>query len=76
MKGYTARYEQASDGGWSAYSPDVPGAFAHGDPREEAEKRLVDAVGLQLIELRRRRLPLPRPRDLIPLTLTRADGGD
>lgn len=54
-------YEQADDGGWGAHSPDVEGVFALGASREEAERRMAEALAAHLEHLRDRGQPLPEP---------------
>lgn len=38
MTRYVVLYEQADDGGWGAYLPDLPGVVAGGETREEVER--------------------------------------
>ncbi len=45
MSEYVVIYEQAEDGAWGAYLPDLPGVFGLGRTREEAEARVQEAVG-------------------------------
>lgn len=61
MKEYLVIYEQADDGGWGAHSPDVEGVFALGASREEAERRMAEALAAHLEHLRDRGQPLPEP---------------
>jgi predicted RNase H-like HicB family nuclease len=63
MTEYTVIYEQASDGGWGAYSPDLPGVITLGNTRGEAEDNMREAVRLYLDELQRRGEPAPQPRN-------------
>jgi predicted RNase H-like HicB family nuclease len=58
---YTALFEQASDGGWSAHVPDLPTILIGADTREEAETLLREAVELHLEELKEQGIPRPRP---------------
>jgi hypothetical protein len=37
---YIVIFEQAEDGGWGAYLPDLPGVVALGDSRPEVEARI------------------------------------
>ena len=62
MKNYLVIYEQAEDGGWGAHSPDVPGVFALGQTREEAEARMTEALSAHLEHLRERGESPPEPR--------------
>ncbi|MQA73273.1 MAG: type II toxin-antitoxin system HicB family antitoxin [Solirubrobacterales bacterium] len=61
MTEYVVIYEQASDGGWGAYSPDLPGAVSAGDTREEVERNMREAIRLHLSDLRDRGRPMPKP---------------
>ena len=63
MTEYVVIYERASDGGWGAYSPDLPGVISLGDTRDEAERMMREAMVLHLDELRRRGEPIPEPRN-------------
>lgn len=50
MSEYVVIYEQAEDGGWGAYLPDLPGVVALGDSREQVEERIAEAVAFYLEE--------------------------
>jgi predicted RNase H-like HicB family nuclease len=50
MSEYLVVYEQADDGGWGAYLPDLPGVIAAGESREETERLIRKAVALYLDE--------------------------
>lgn len=63
MTDYVVIYEQADDGGWGAYSPDLEGCIALGDSREEVEKHMREGIALYLDELRRRGHPIQQPRN-------------
>lgn len=54
-------YEQAEDGGWGAYLPDVPGVVALGGTREEVAAGLAEALGAYVEDLSERGLSLPAP---------------
>jgi predicted RNase H-like HicB family nuclease len=60
MKYYVV-YERAHDGGWGAYAPDVPGVGVVGDSQDEARGLIRTAIEMQLEELRRQGLPVPKP---------------
>ena len=62
MSAYTVVFEQADDGGWSAYSPDVAGVVAAADSREDVEVRMREALGLYRGELAHRGQQMPEPR--------------
>lgn len=63
MTTYVVIYEQANDGGWGAYSPDLPGVVSAGDTREEVEELMREALLLHLDELRRHGQFVPTPRN-------------
>ena len=48
-------YEQAEDGGWVAYLPDVPGVVALGTTREEVTSGIQEALGayVECLDIRR-----------------------
>lgn len=61
MTRYAVIIERAPDGGFGAYSPDVPGCVALGDTPDEALSEYVDALRFHLEGLREDGLPLPEP---------------
>jgi predicted RNase H-like HicB family nuclease len=63
MTEYAVIYERADDGGWDAYSPDLPGCVALGATRGEAEHNMREAITLHFAELRRRGEPIPEARN-------------
>jgi predicted RNase H-like HicB family nuclease len=44
MSEYVVIYEQADDGGWGAYMPDLPGVVALGATRSEVAERMREAL--------------------------------
>jgi predicted RNase H-like HicB family nuclease len=44
MSEYIVIYEQAEDGGWGAYIPDLPGVVALGTTRAEVAERIQEAI--------------------------------
>ena len=50
MSEYVVIYEQAEDGGWGAYLPDLPGVVAVGASRAEVEELIAEAVAAYLEE--------------------------
>ena len=62
MSEYVVIYEQAEDGGWGAYLPDLPGVVALGASRDEVADRIQEAVTTYAQDLRERARPLPLPR--------------
>jgi predicted RNase H-like HicB family nuclease len=58
---YVVIYEQAEDGGWGAYLPDLPGVVALGASREEVAAGIEEALGAYVEDLGERGLSLPPP---------------
>ena len=54
MSEYVVIYEQADDGGWGAYLPDLPGVVALGATRAEVAQRIEEAVAAYAEDLRER----------------------
>jgi predicted RNase H-like HicB family nuclease len=61
MTEYVVIYEQAQDGGWGAYSPDLPGVVALGTTRAEATERIKHALKAYSDDLRERGREMPPP---------------
>jgi len=61
MSEYVVIYEQAQDGGWGAYLPDLPGVVALGATRSEVVERIQEALAAYADDLARRGRPLPVP---------------
>ncbi|HVJ83271.1 MAG TPA: type II toxin-antitoxin system HicB family antitoxin [Planctomycetia bacterium] len=59
---YAYVIEQADDGSYWAYLPDLPGCTTAGDSPEEVEKLLPEAVALYLGYYRERGEAAPEPR--------------
>ena len=57
---YTILLEQAADGGWGDWSPELPGCVALGDTTRQAVAEMRDAIAFHLEGTRRRRRPDPR----------------
>ena len=64
MSDYVVIYEQAEDGGWGAYLPDLPGVVALGDTQEMVAERIREALTAYVTEMRTRGEPLPGPLSL------------
>jgi predicted RNase H-like HicB family nuclease len=60
MSDYVVIYEQAEDGAWGAYLPDLPGVVALGATRSEVEER-IEALAAYAYDLRERGRSLPVP---------------
>jgi predicted RNase H-like HicB family nuclease len=58
---YIVIYEQAEDGGWGAYLPDLPGVVALGDSRDELAERIQEALQAYADEMRSLGRELPPP---------------
>jgi len=61
MSEYVVIYEQADDGAWGAYIPDLPGVVALGSTREEVGARISEALAAYSEDLRGRGQSLPAP---------------
>ncbi len=61
MKDYLVIYEQADDGAWGAYSPDINGVIALGRTRDEAASRMREALVAHIAALRDGGLAVPEP---------------
>lgn len=61
MSEYVVIYEQAEDGGWGAYLPDLPGVVALGATRSEVTERIKEALSAYVGDLQERGEPLPSP---------------
>lgn len=61
MSEYVVIYEQADDGGWGAYLPDLPGVVALGVSRADVAERIQEAVAAYAEDLRERGRTLPLP---------------
>ncbi len=46
---------------YSAYSPDLPGCVATGKTRDQATRRMHEAIRMHFSGLREDKLPVPRP---------------
>ncbi len=57
-------YEQAEDGEWGAYLPDVPGVVALGATREEVAAGIEEALAAYAEDLSERGLGLPAPHHI------------
>jgi predicted RNase H-like HicB family nuclease len=64
MSEYVVIYEQADDGAWGAYMPDVPGVVALGVSQSEAAERIQEALAAYADDLRQRGDSLPAPHHL------------
>jgi predicted RNase H-like HicB family nuclease len=58
---YLVVIEQAADGSFSAYLPDVPGCVSCGDTIDEVKAMIKEALDFHLEGVRRAGLPVPIP---------------
>jgi predicted RNase H-like HicB family nuclease len=58
---YVVVIEQATDGSYSAYVPDLPGCVSSGDTLEEVHTMIQEAVALHLESLREHGETIPKP---------------
>jgi predicted RNase H-like HicB family nuclease len=65
MTEYLVIYETAEDGGWGAYSPDLPGCVATGQSQAEVEQLMREAIPMHLELMREAGEPIPEPHHLI-----------
>lgn len=72
MSTFAVIIERAEDGGYGAWSPDLPGCVALGDTEEEALHEMAEAVRGHLEVLRELGEPLPQPATVSATTLTAA----
>ena len=57
---YTVIYEKGPTS-WGAYVPDLPGVITVGDPREEVERLIYEAIEFHLDGMRDEGLAIPPP---------------
>jgi predicted RNase H-like HicB family nuclease len=58
---YIVIFEEAEDGGWGAYLPDLPGVVALGDSLTGTEERIQEALQAYADEMRSLGRDLPEP---------------
>jgi predicted RNase H-like HicB family nuclease len=58
---YVYVVEQAADGSYSAYVPDLPGCVTCGDSPDEVRHLIREAVALHIESLRQHNEPIPQP---------------
>lgn len=72
MIGYAVIVEQADDGGYGAWSPDLPGCVGLGDTIEQCLADMKEAIGLYVDVLRERGDDVPQPRTIQAVTVPAA----
>ncbi len=65
MSEYVVIYEQADDGAWGAYMPDLPGVVALGITRVEVAERIREALAAYTDDLRLQGRSLPPPHHTV-----------
>lgn len=61
MSEYLVIYEQAEDGDWGAYIPDLPGVVALGESRDSVADGIKEALAAYAEDISERGLTLPTP---------------
>jgi predicted RNase H-like HicB family nuclease len=61
MKRFLIVIEQ-TNGGYSTYSPDLPGCVSTGKTRTEVEKNMREAIEFHIDGLRKEGFPVPEPQ--------------
>jgi predicted RNase H-like HicB family nuclease len=69
---YAVIIERADDGGYGAWSPDLPGCVALGDTPEETLAEMREAMQGHLEVMRERGEALPHPTTVIATTVDAA----
>ena len=72
MTGYAVIIERAEDGGFGAWSPDLPGCVSTGRSYEECVDNMREAVSSHLDGLREDGLAVPEPSAVGALTIDAA----
>lgn len=72
MNTYAAIIEHADDGGFGAWSPDLPGVVALADSDEAVLAEMRQAVEFHLDGLREDGLPVPHPSTVAATVITAA----
>jgi predicted RNase H-like HicB family nuclease len=58
---YAIIIEKATDGGYGAYVPDLPGCIGMGATREEVLENIAEAIQLHIEGMKEEGLPIPLP---------------
>lgn len=72
MNGYVAIVERDEQGGFSAWSPDLPGCVAAAREYEECVSLMRDAISLHLAGMREDGQAIPEPTAVAALTIAAA----
>jgi len=72
MREYLVIYEEAADGGWGAYVPDLPGLGVVGDTVAEAEQLIREGIAIHIAGLLEDGLVVPVPHSRASLVAVAA----
>ena len=61
MANYTAIFEQADDGTWGGYFPDLAVILVNGGTLEEAQANAQSGLAMWIEEMKQQGLPIPEP---------------
>jgi predicted RNase H-like HicB family nuclease len=61
MANYTAIFEQAEDGTWGGYFPDLAAILVNGSTLEEAQENARTGLELWIEDMKEQGLPIPAP---------------
>jgi predicted RNase H-like HicB family nuclease len=61
MAQYTAIFEQAEDGSWGGYFPDLPVILVNGSTLEEVQENARTGLEFWLEDMKEQGLPIPAP---------------
>jgi predicted RNase H-like HicB family nuclease len=67
---YLIVVEQAADGSFSAYVPDLPGCVSCGESADEVRESIKEAIGLHMEGLRAEGMEVPEPNSTGDYVLT------
>ncbi len=70
MTSYAVVIERASDGGYGAWSPDLPGCVALADTEDALLAEMRQAIELHLAGLREDGQPVPHPSTVAATVIT------
>lgn len=69
---YVVIIEETTDGGYSAYVPDLPVCFTVGNTLDEVKVNIREAIELYLDEVRETGMVMPMPRTISALVEVQA----
>ena len=61
MDNYTVIFEQAPEGNWGAYVPDLPVVAGGASTREDLEILMREVIELHIADLKAQGIPVPGP---------------